>query len=83
MNGGRITEAQTARFVAQLTQLPIHVDSAGPDMEAVLATGRQHRLTAYDAAYLVLAEREGIPLATLDATLSAAAQVAGVPVLGS
>ena len=80
---GRITESQTARFIALLTQLPIHVDSAGPDMEAVLATGRHHRLTAYDAAYLVLAEREGIPLATLDAKLGAAAQVAGVPVLGS
>ena len=80
---GRITESQTARFVALLTQLPIHVDSAGPDMEAVLATGRHHGLTAYDAAYLVLAEREGIPRATLDAKLGAAAQVAGVPVLGS
>ena len=52
-------------------------------MEAVLATGRHHGLTAHDAAYLVLAEREGIPLATLDAKLGAAAQVAGVPVLGS
>jgi predicted nucleic acid-binding protein len=63
--------------------LPIQVDPAGPDMAAVLATGSHHRLTAYDAAYLVLAEREGIPLATSDAKLGAAAQVAGVPVLGS
>ena len=80
---GRITESQTARFVALLTQLPIHVDPAGADMEAVLAAGRHHGLNAYDAAYLVLAEREGIPLATLDAKLRAAAQVAGVTVLGS
>jgi predicted nucleic acid-binding protein len=35
--------------------------------------GRHHGLTAYAAAYLALAEREGIPLATLDARLGAAA----------
>jgi predicted nucleic acid-binding protein len=79
---GRISESQTARFVTLLTQLPIHIDSAGADMESVLATGRHHGLTAYDAAYLVLAEREGIPLATLDVKLRAAAQAAGVSVLG-
>jgi predicted nucleic acid-binding protein len=79
---GRITESQTARFVALLTQLPIHVDSAAADIGAVLAAGRHHGLTAYDAAYLVLAEREGIPLATLDAKLRTAAQAAGVSTLG-
>ena len=79
---GRITESQTARFVALLAQLPIHIDSAGPDMAAVLAAGRHHGLTAYDAAYLVLAEREGIPLATKDGKLQAAAQTAGVSLLG-
>lgn len=78
----RITEAQTARFVALISQLPILIDSAGPDMGVVLAAGRHHGLTAYDAAYLVLAEREGIPLATMDAKLRAAATTAGVPLLG-
>jgi predicted nucleic acid-binding protein len=79
---GRITESQTARFVALFTQLPIHIDSAGADMGTVLAVGRHHGLTAYDAAYLVLAEREGIPLATMDGKLRTAAQAAGVSVLG-
>ena len=79
---GRITESQTARFVALLTQLPILIDSAGVDMASVLAAGRHHGLTAYGAAYLVLAEREGIPLATIDGKLRVAAQAAGVPVLG-
>lgn len=79
---GRITESQAARFLALLTQLPIHMDPAGADMGTVLSVGRHHELTAYDAAYLALAEREGIPLATLDAKLRAAARAAGVSVLG-
>lgn len=78
---GRITESQTARFVALLSQLPIHISFAEADMGAVLAAGRHHGLTAYDAAYLVLAEREGIPLATTDGKLRTAARAAGVPLL--
>jgi len=78
---GRLTESQSARFVALLAQLPVLLDTASVDMVAVLAAGRHHALTAYDAAYLVLAEREGLPLATLDAKLLAAAQAAGVAVI--
>lgn len=77
----RLTESQTARFVALLGQLPILVDSAIVNMEAVLAVGRHHALTAYDAAYLVLAEREGIPLATLDTKLRNAARAVGVELI--
>lgn len=77
----RLTESQTARFVALLGQLPILVDSAIVNMEAVLAVGRHHALTAYDAAYLVLAEREGIPLATLDTKLRNAARAVGVQLI--
>jgi predicted nucleic acid-binding protein len=77
----RLTEAQSARFVALLGQLPIHVDSASVEMGAVLAAGRRHALTANDAAYLVLAEREGVTLATLDAKLRHAAKAAGVAVI--
>jgi predicted nucleic acid-binding protein len=77
----RLTEAQSARFVALLGQLPIHVDSASVEMGAVLAAGRHYSLTAYDAAYLVLAEREGVALATTDASLRNAAKGAGVAVI--
>lgn len=81
---GTLTEAQTAHFVALLSALPINVDLADPDMTTVLAVGRQHGLSAYDAAYLVLAERDGLPLATLDDRLQQAAQAAGVElVMGS
>lgn len=75
---GRITEAQAIRFLDLLTQLRIRVDMSVTNVTAVLAAGHRHRLTAYDAAYLLLAERIGAPLATLDGNLMAAARTAGV-----
>ena len=44
-----------------------------------LAMARLHQLSAYDAAYLELALRQSLPLATLDASLKRAAEAAGVP----
>jgi predicted nucleic acid-binding protein len=41
-----------------------------PQEGAVLRLARAHRLSVYDAAYLELAQREGLPLATLDADLT-------------
>lgn len=78
---GRLTEAQASRFVSLLASLPINVDVAPADMATLLATGRQHGLTSYDAGYLLLAERDGLALATLDVKLRAAAGDAGVPLL--
>ncbi len=78
---GRLSQARAARLAALLSQLPILCDRAGDDVSTVLAAGRQHALTAYDAAYLVLAQREGMPLATLDGRLRTAAQSAGVPLI--
>jgi predicted nucleic acid-binding protein len=47
----------------------------------VLSVGRLHPLTAYDAAYLELALRETLPLATLDNDLRRSAEIAGVGLL--
>ncbi|MBN8925690.1 MAG: type II toxin-antitoxin system VapC family toxin [Rhodospirillales bacterium] len=47
----------------------------------MLSLARQHRLTVYDAAYLELAQREGLTLATLDTALRQAASAVGVPLL--
>jgi len=47
-------------------------------MAALLAIGRQHGLSAYDSASLLLAQRRGLPLATLDDSLAAAADASGV-----
>ncbi len=74
----RIREAQAARFIDVLTRLPIRVDPAPTDLTAILAAGRHHRLSAYDAAYLTLAERLGIPLATVGDKLATACRAAGV-----
>ena len=74
----RMTEAQAARFVDLLRRLPIHVDHGTVDIGSLVLSGRRHDLTAYDAWYLLLAERLGAPLATLDQSLAAAARDAGV-----
>jgi predicted nucleic acid-binding protein len=78
---GRITQAQTAHFVQLLGTLPIVVDDRAivEAWGAILALGRAHNLSAYDAAYLELAVRQGLPLATQDARLRAAATAGGVP----
>ncbi|MGA7525587.1 MAG: type II toxin-antitoxin system VapC family toxin [Acidobacteriaceae bacterium] len=79
---GRLTEAKTAEFLRDLSRLQI-VEKAAPQESEVLRLARTHRLTVYDASYLELAQREAIPLATLDAALVKAAQAEGVPVLGA
>lgn len=75
---GRISEAQATRFLNLLGRLPIRTDMMPIDTTAVLAAGRRHDLSAYDAAYLVLAERLAAPLATLDDKLISASKNAGV-----
>lgn len=75
---GRLSEAQAARFVELLEQLPISVDDARTDVEAILGIGRRHQLSSYDASYLVLAARLGAPLATMDSRLGEAAERAGI-----
>jgi predicted nucleic acid-binding protein len=53
-----------------------------PDEAAVMALARKHRLTVYDASYLELALREGVPLATLDRSLAATATSEGMTAVG-
>lgn len=77
---GRLTEADATRRLALLRSLPIHV-TRDIDPTALLGTARRHSLSAYDAAYLFVAEREGLPLATRDRALAAAAESAGVATL--
>lgn len=72
------------RVLSDLSEFPIHVDPE-THRQAWGPTARlaeRHGLTVYDAAYLELALRRGLPLATLDEYLRAAAGVEGVPLLG-
>lgn len=78
---GRIAEQQTIRFLRDIARLPIRVDDS-PEESGVLSLARRHRLTVYDAAYLELALRAALPLATLNTMLAAAARAEGVPLIG-
>jgi predicted nucleic acid-binding protein len=69
----RLAEADTAEFLGWLSQLGIVIDDA-PEDAALLRLARAHELTVYDAAYLELARRAGVQLATLDADLARAAR---------
>lgn len=80
----RITELGAQEFLQTLAGLDIRVDptSATINGEAILSLSRLYGLTAYDAAYLELAKRKGLPLATLDHDLIAAAAQYGVARMG-
>jgi predicted nucleic acid-binding protein len=80
---GRLSSAKVARTAELTSQLPVSIHDVGPELAfgPVLDLARAHRMTAYDAAYLELAMREGLPLATQDEALRAAAQRVGVPLL--
>jgi predicted nucleic acid-binding protein len=65
----------------QLRLTSIEADSGFRGVREALVVARTFRLTVYDACYLELARREGLPLATLDRGLSAAAAKAGIRAL--
>ena len=79
----RLREIDSVRFLSLLSQLPIHVEQAWPErsMNELLALGRGHPLSSYDASYLDLAMRHGLPIATLDQKLTGAANRMDVPFL--
>ena len=79
----RLSAADTVRFLELLSGLPISVEGVtlGHALDVVLDTARTYDLTSYDAAYLELAMRRGLPIATLDRRLADAAGRAGVPLV--
>lgn len=81
---GRHDAAFCNASLADLALLSISLDPE-TDRHAWGATAQlasRHRLTLYDATYLELAQRRGLPLATLDRELRSAASTEGVVLLG-
>jgi predicted nucleic acid-binding protein len=78
----RITEAMSAEFLRDLALLPIRLTPL-PDDGELMALARNRKLTVYDAAYLELAKRQGLALATVDRGLEKAAIAEGVALFGA
>ena len=78
----RLSESDSIRFLTLLSQLPILVEYERPGMmKGLLALARSNNLSSYDASYLDLAMRKGVPIATLDNKLIEAAKRIDVPIL--
>ena len=72
---GRLTETEIVPTLLRLRRLPLEtVASAGGGDALLIALALRRKLTAYDAAYLLLAQERGLPLATADRALRQAAE---------
>ena len=79
---GRLSHAQARQILDALAQLPIEVDNdTPPGQRQLFELAMRFNLSSYDAAYLELAMRQGLPLATQDEQLKLAAIAAGVGVV--
>jgi predicted nucleic acid-binding protein len=80
---GRMTQQEEHWLLNVLQALPVDIEPApsGRTLECVIDIANKHSVTAYDAAYLELAERHDLPLATLDKRLAAAAEAQHVRML--
>jgi predicted nucleic acid-binding protein len=80
----RITHAGIAEFLSLLSELNIQVDKDTSEraFHEIISLAYSENLTTYDAAYLELAMRLGLPLASKDAQLQQAAKKLGVKIIG-
>jgi predicted nucleic acid-binding protein len=74
----RMTAEAAQRVIAQIASLPIDVDRHPVPARELLALSLRFGLSSYDAAFLELALRLQLPIATSDKTLRAVAMAAGV-----
>ncbi len=72
----RIGRANSGYFITLLSQLPIKVSPTGAEsaFHDIISLARQYRLSSYDASYLELAIRKGLPIASLDSAIVRAAK---------
>jgi predicted nucleic acid-binding protein len=76
----RLMPEDCAAFLRVLARFPIHMDT-DRDENAIFRFARKYQLSFYDAAYLEVAHRNHLPLATLDKALRSAAEAAGISLL--
>lgn len=76
----RLTKSDSIRFLELLRELSLEVIQEAPQRgtSEIMVLAREQQLSSYDASYLDLAMRKGLPLATLDARLRNAAEKCGV-----
>ncbi len=78
----RVSLPQIEGFLTRLKALPIEAAQAVPaEILELPGVAQAHGLTNYDAAYLELAMRSGLPLATTDVDLRKAAVASGLAIL--
>lgn len=80
---GRLVIQDARAIVEQIESLPIDIDRETPGPAAILALALRYDLSSYDAAYLEIALRRQMPIATSDEALREAAWAAGVGVVGT
>jgi predicted nucleic acid-binding protein len=80
----RVRQLETRRFIDLLSDLKVEMEarSVADAVSNILPLGREYVLSAYDAAYLDVAIRHGVPLATLDSNLRKASTRAGIEIFG-
>lgn len=76
----RLSHADLSRSIALFNRLPLRTDPLMgiEGMHRWRALARQHGLSAYDAAYLEIAQRKGLPVASLDEKIRKACRDSGV-----
>jgi predicted nucleic acid-binding protein len=75
----RIDDAKRVELASAAAGLRVRVDRETVSIRDIGDLAARHALTAYDAAYLELALRRKLPLATIDAALMKAMKAADVP----
>lgn len=78
---GKLSLHAARQILDALGTLPIEIDASTPGQRQLFELAMRHQLSSYDAAYLELAMRHGLPIATQDQPLKDAAMAAGVDVL--
>jgi predicted nucleic acid-binding protein len=79
----QLSQSDSSRFISLLLELPIIVEPESTErtLSEILALAREYKLSSYDASYLDLAMRKGLPIATTDKNIISAARRCKVSIL--